>query len=306
MKILMRGMGSAKDFAKLEKSGAAELVGGFQLGMFFDTEWPNPQLGEFLQEASALSSISLNTYMEFKSSEINSARFLRLRNRKATQESDKDYEQMMTDIDALPWLGNDLLGKYRLPNRLTVSRISFKPNQVSGVGEWSAEFIVGTAVRQLFEAAGFSGIQFLPVYRKGSKEEWEQYFQIYSEHVPGTRVLDIASAQIRSSFPEEQVFDVLGCLCYESNTLDQALDFNRTGEAAVGFAYPEWIVSAAVRDCFHENKLRGWAFEPILEIGSDLYGEYVDIWTSFFALLQSCEVHTLRGQKPWTQTPDSH
>jgi hypothetical protein len=77
--------------------------------------------------------------------------------------------------------------------------------------------------------------------------------------------------------------------------LEKALDFNRTGEPLESFEFPDWVVRSSVRDCFVEHRLRGWAFEPVLELGTPPYEEYCELWMSFYRLLGQCGEHTIRN-----------
>ncbi len=64
----------------------------------------------------------------------------------------------------------------------------------------------------------------------------------------------------------------------------------------MGFEFPEWIVSDKVRDLFREHMLKGWVFQPVLELGTEVYKEYVNLWSSFFKLVADCGKHQVRGE----------
>lgn len=284
---------------KLEKSGASQRVGGVHGDLFFDSAWPSDDLAEFLREAARRrGSIDINPWMEFSKAELGEHQFLRLYPRKVVKESNADYERMYDDFEQLPWVGDDTRFRFRIPERLYLSKIPLKPNQVAVVGEWTEEFVVPKGVRQLLEGAGFSGIEFRPIFHTRTNAVYDDFFHLYSSHILGRCELDIASLEIDSRRPEEQGYDALGCLCYDPATLDTALDFNRTGERHRGFQFPDWIVKASVREQFVAQKLKGWAFEPVLLLGSESYEEYHELWASFYRLLAECKRHTIRYQKP--------
>lgn len=46
---------------------------------------------------------------------------------------------------------------------------------------------------------------------------------------------------------------------------------------------PVWIVSAAVRDCFTRQQLKGWAFRPVLEADTELHAGYLRTWNDLMA-----------------------
>ncbi len=290
-------MGSRRFVRKLEKSGASELVGGIHNEMFFDSSWPNPGLEEFLITAATKGTFDLNPWMEFSPTDTAQADFFRLRPRKVIEESQKDYERMFDDIELLPWIGSDQKRRYKIPQHIFLSRIRLKPNQVAVVGQWTAEYVIPQGVRMIYEQGRFDGIEFRPITNTRTGSTHEAFFHLFSDRTLGHRVLDIASPEILSELPREQGYDAYGCICYESGTLEDARDFNRTGERMLGFRFPDWIVRAVVREQFLENKLRGWAFEPVLEIGTGAYQDYTELWSSFYGLLAKCECHTVRGQK---------
>ncbi len=297
MKIALRGMGSRELLDEMEESGASELVGGIHNGLFFDSFWPNSRLDDFLREAASRGSLDLNPWMEFDRKEIEQSDFLRVRSRKVVSDSPADYERMRADVDRLPWIGDDPKRRFRLPDRLSLSKIRLKPNQIAGVGQWTSEYVIPRGVRMLSEDARFSGIEFRPIFETRTGAPFDEYFQLYSDQILGFRELDVASPEVRSPHPEEQGYDALGCLCYDTKTLEEALDFNRTGEHLVSFEFPDWIVRSSVRDWFRKHKLRGWAFEPVLELGTRSYEEYFELWSSLYRLLDECGGHTIRCQR---------
>lgn len=297
MKICVRGSGSRRLLRKLEKSGAIELVGGSHNDLFFDASWPDPKLEEFLQSAAKYGSFDLNPWMSFHKAEVQQAAYLHPRTRKAITDSNNDYERMRSHFDELPWIGNDPRRRYRLPDQLFLSRIRLKPNQIGTVGQWTEEVVVPEAVQAVFENAKLSGIAFRPILHTRSGEPIQGYAHLIANHALGHRDLDIASPEIVSKRPEEQGYESLGCLCYDPATLASAADINRTGEQMVGFEFPGWVVRASVREVFEQHALKGWVFEPVMELGTPAFDEYTELWSTFRQLLASCRKHTVRSQK---------
>lgn len=297
MKIALRGSASARLARKLEKSGVAALVGGFHNEMFFDSYWPNPHLEDFLCQAARKGSFDLNPWMTFTPKDLASAEFHQIRTRKTVEDSQRDYERMFDDFALLPWNGNDPKHRYKIPEQVFLSRVRLKPNYVAAIGQWTAEYVVPGVVRRLFEDARLDGVEFRPVINTRTGAPHDDYFHLYTKQVLGTRELDIASPEIQSDHADEQGYDSLGCLCYKTGVLEKAGDFNRTGEPMVGFTYPGWVVRASVSELFREKKLRGWAFEPVLDIASSAYSDYTELWSSFYEMLTRCRKHTLRCRK---------
>ena len=297
MKIALRGTGSESLVRTLEETGAAHLVGGTHNGLFFDAEWPSQTLDEFLYVASRYGSFDLNPWMTFTRGDIEAAQFLRVRPRKVVEDNDNDYDTTRSHIDALPWIGDGPMFRCRIPERVYLSRIRLNSDQLAVVGQWTAEFVVPDAVRKLIEGAGLLGADFRPVFDTRSGTQHDGYWHLYSNHLLDTRIIDLATRKIESRHVEEQGYDALGCFCYETAALEKALDFNRTGEGNVSFEFPEWVVSARVRELFAANRLKGWAFEPALEPATAAWEEYQQLWRSFRDMLAACDKHTIRGQQ---------
>ncbi len=293
MKIAVRGMGNADFVRRLVAAGITDLVGGIHNDMFFDAHWPSSDLEEFLRKSAECGRFDLNPWMQFTAREINDSRFVSIRPRKIVTESDSEYQAMRRDIDKLPWIGSDPLHRCRLPERIMLSHIKLKPNQAGVVGHWSVEFIVPDLVRTALETAGVTGVEFRPVLRGSNGPPRDDFHHLYAHRLLEPRVIDLSSPEIESALPEERGYDVLGSYCYEPAVLDQALDFNRTGESNVSFEFPDWIVSGRVRDVFAAGKLTGWAFEPVFEAGTEPYERYIELWTSFFDMIANIGQHTV-------------
>lgn len=289
-------MGDRHLMQQLERTGHAELVGGVHNALFFDSFWPSPDLDAVLHAAARWGSVDLNPSMEFDPEEIGRAEFLRIRCRKVVPDSRADFTRMRADLNELPWIGDDPKRRFRLPNRLWLSKIRLKPNEVGGVGQWTAEYVIAKGVRSSFEQARLSGFGTRPVFDTRTGQPFDAYVQLYVDHILGPRVLDLASPESSSTLAEEQGYDAMGCLCYDSDTLREALAFNRTGERLTSFEFPDWVVRASVRDCFRSHGLRGWAFEPVLVVGSASYAAYDELWRSFHHVVRDCNAHTIRGR----------
>ncbi len=298
MKIALRGSGSRHLLRKLEKSGVTELVGGIRHELFFDSDWPNERLDEFLRIAARSGVIDLNPWMTFTRADLEDAKFFRLRPRKVVEDTAADYNRLRDHTNGLPWSGDDPYHRCRLPQRLWLSKIRLPPNQVAVVGQWTAEYVVPQAVRRIFEDAGLSGVEFRPITHTRTGASHDGFFHLYGGRFLGPRTADIATREIYSPDPAERGREALGCFCYDANALVGALDFNRTAEADVGFEFPEWVVSPRVRQLFEARLLKGWAFEPVLSTGSRRHRDYEALWASLYRLLADCGKHTIRGEEP--------
>ena len=309
MHLSVRALAAGSEFQSLEKAGVMQLVDGERSAISVDFRWPDQRSDEFLRRAAGVVGFDLKPWLEFSKQEVGAARFLNLRCRKVVPDSNADFVRMRKEIDALPWVGEDPDRRFRLPNRLFLSRLDLRPNQIGGVGQWSAEYVAAAGICAGFLEDGLSGLAALPVYHTKSGRPFDGYAQLYSESVLPNRIIDSASLPIGSTrgpsrvntalIGDERGYHAWGCLCYSAEALANAKDFNRTGERMVSFEFPEWIVTQRVRGCYQARLLRGWAFEPVLEQGTGAFDVHEQLWQSFYALLEECSVHTIRLERPW-------
>jgi hypothetical protein len=110
-----------------------QLVDGERGDITVDFRWPDQRSDEFLRRAAGVVGFDLNPCLVFGKQEVRAARFLKLCCRKVVPDSNADFQRMRKEIDALPWMGEDPYRRFRLPNRLFLSRINLRPNQI-GVG----------------------------------------------------------------------------------------------------------------------------------------------------------------------------
>ena len=293
MKIRIRAMGAADAIAQLEKSTAADAVGGIRNGLFLEADWPSPGLASLFDQLPDGLLLDLNPWMVFTKKEIDGARFLNMRPGKILRETDADYEANRAHVDSLPWHGHDAPFRCRLPQALTLSDVRLNPLQVGVVGHWSAEYIVSGKIRDLIAVAGLGGVDFRPVSNRRTGKDFDDFVQLYTDRLLAPRVVDLSSPEIRSADPAERGYDMLGSFCYSPDVLDDAADFNRVGEASTGFEFGDWVVSQAVRHLVLSNGIKGLRFEPVLEDGSAAYAAYLQLWRDLFAAVpEGC---TVRG-----------
>ena len=186
MKITLRGMGAGRFVRKLESRRVADLVGGIHTDLFFDATWPSDNLEEFLRESAKYGSFDLNPWMTFTHAEIEQARFVSVRPSKVIEETNAQYEKMRREIDALPWICKDPARRCRLPQRIYLSTIKLRPNQVAVVGQWTSEYVLPNAVRQIFEDAKLTGAEFRPVIHSRSGAPIDGFSPVYRATVGAT------------------------------------------------------------------------------------------------------------------------
>lgn len=200
--------------------------------------------------------------------------------RKVVQESEKDYEHNFNVFDQLPFCNPDSSEPVKLSSGYALSKINLKPNMVGAIGDWTSEYVLGSAVTDAFQREGLSGWSSKPVINFKTQSPYSDFLQLYCENVLGPANLDCSIELIKSRHPEEiGRRRLLGYLSYQADYLNEQADFFRSAEAWAGWTgWPAWIVSSRVADVFRKNKLRGWTFRPVLTIEDKLYSEYISQW----------------------------
>ncbi len=228
------------------------------------------------------SGLWFNPIMTFTKKEVDGARFFQLECRKTVHETGRDYELNSSRLAKLPFIHPTDLCKIKLLDEVALTRIKLKPNMVAGVDEWTAEFIITSTVAKCFEKEKLTGFALKPVLNPKTGAYHDEFHMLYTDSIMPPVEYDRTIKSLEKEIPEEGGFRDLGCLTYDFEEKVPDFDFNRTAENFSSNFMPIWVVSARVRECFGRNKLRGWAFRPVLEKGSELHRMYLEKWQSLF------------------------
>jgi hypothetical protein len=243
------------------------------------------ELERFLEFTAECEGSWFNPICVFTARELDSANWFQLDCRKTLAENNRDYEQNSAHFEAGEPLQTVPGRQVRILDRIALSRITpLKPNMIAGVDQWTSEFVVGEATAAEFEREGLTGYSLRPVLHSKTQEPQEGIWQLYCDTFMPAVELD------RTMPPgdDPETLRELGCLVYDfTGNAHPSADFNRTAEAWTGSGSPLWVVSPAVRECYTSHKLKGWAFRPVLEKGSELHEEYIQTWDALFQRVYS-------------------
>lgn len=241
----------------------------------------DPVFARILKAGDAAAGFSLHAEAVFSTPELKGVTHFELVNRSAVEETDKDYEanEALREATAIIDAGGEG-GPVRLVSGFSLNKIRLKPNMVGSIGGARAEFLIGSAVAQVFETAGLTGFSLRPITNSRTQLAYEEYSQIFSEALMAPAIIDCSVQRIGT---RDKEFDGglrhLGCLAYHASALAHRPDFNRTAEPWAGWdGWPSWVVSARVKELFKSSKLRGWHFRPVLTSESDIYSQYLALW----------------------------
>jgi hypothetical protein len=216
--------------------------------------------------------------MEFNTEEVASSRFLQLECRgKVLRETPKDYETNVSRLRSLPFIEHGPGARIRLLDQITLRGVNLKPNQVACAAEWMAEFVVSGGVARIFESEGLTGFSLKPIVDARTGQPYDDAFQLFTNHIMPRAYIDVTTP-VHPDGDTAHERQQLGCLSYGLDENAPQVDFLRTAEAWSSNDLPVWIVSQRVRQCFLRHKLRGWAFRPVLEVGSALHEVYIRLW----------------------------
>jgi hypothetical protein len=240
----------------------------------------DPILEEILYAGEATAGFWISAEARLSASELQELSHFEIACRKIINASDKDYEANEAACEQAPLLDKGGFSPIRLPSGFTLTRIPLKPNMVSAIGDQAGEYLVGTAVADVFTSHKFSGFSMCPIHNPRSGASHEEYFQLFCDSVLKPAEMDCSIECIHSEYPEEDgELRHLGCLSYRESSLAEATDFSRTAEPWESWmGCPSWVVSSRVVNSFRESKLRGWAFRPVFVKESELYESYLSQW----------------------------
>ena len=257
----------------------------------------DPVLPKMLSTADSTGGFWVSAEAVFSAAELREISHFEIICRKFISESNKDYESNMAACLRAPLTDRGGESPIRLATGYSLARFSLKPNMVGAIGDWTGEYVIGSAVADAFESKKFSGATFLPVYNPKTDAPYADFFQIFSDSVLEPAEMDCSVERIQSDEPEENgKLRHLGCLSYREEILVEKPDFLRTAEPWGGWwGTPSWVVSSRVECAFRERKLRGWAFRPVLVADSRLHASYLSQWTSLNELVSQCSSSTFDG-----------
>ncbi len=237
-------------------------------------------LFKILQEGDSAGGFWVSAEAVFTKTELRSITHLETVCRKFIPESEKDYEHNANLYKKTKLISAGGEAPISLPYGFALTRIRLKPNMVGAIGEWTEEYVIGSAVVKVFEQAKFTGWSVKPVLNLKTQSPHPDFVQIFSDAILSAVMIDCSVERIKSAYPEENGhLRHLGCLSYPTIALENIPDFARTAEPWGGWhGQSSWVVSSRVAKAFTEHKLRGWAFRPVMVTESDLYRQYLEEW----------------------------
>lgn len=279
MKITLRVLAREDVLAVAKRD--SRLAEAFDLeAIVFEIDSSNELFDRFLELTRETSGSWFNPVMSFTKQELESARLFQLDCRgKIVNEKPRDYDWNAGRLKNTDYIRTSANLKIKIIDQIALSsNIKVRPNAVGCASNWMAEFVLAAPVAHIFESAGLTGFETRPILDLRSGALHEDFFLLYSSSIMPAAVLDVTTPMSIERDPEDSSPRELGCLTYDPEDLESVLDFNRTAEDWSSNSMPLWVVTSRVRDVFLRNKLRGWAFRPVLERGSDLHQEYLEMW----------------------------
>ncbi len=161
--------------------------------------WPvdsdDPALPKILRSGDSTSGFWVSAESVFTAAELREFSHFEVICRKLNRETDEDYDWNMAACLRAPLTDRGGDSPIRLATGFSLSRIAMKPNMIGAIGDWTGEYVVGSAVADAFKSNDFSGVAFLPVRNPKTDAPHAGFFQIYSESV-----LEPAESQLYSTY----------------------------------------------------------------------------------------------------------
>ncbi len=250
----------------------------------------DPALPVVLDEAESTKGFWVSAEAVFSPAELRTCTHFEAVCRKLITETKKDFEWNDAAKDKAPLFDAGGQSPIRLIRDVALTHIRLKPNMVGAIGDWTQEYVIGSGVARAFQKAKLSGLSLLSVRNSKTGAPHEGFSQIFSDSILKPAVIDCSVERIKSQFPSENGhLRHMGCLSYTAANLEGTTDFSRTAEPWGGWhGWPLWVVRAKVKELFTKEKLRGWAFGPVLTTNTDLYSDYLRQWERLCRLVGQC------------------
>ncbi len=257
----------------------------------------DPALPQILRAGDSTGGFWVSAESVFTAAESRAFSHFEIICRKLVRETGEDYDRNMAACLRAPLTDRGGDSPIRLTTGFSLAKISMKPNMVGAIGDWTGEYVIGSAVADVIKSSNFSGVKLLPVHNPETDAPYADFFQIYSDSLLEPAALDCSIEHIESDDPEENgKLRHLGCLCYREEILLETPDFSRTAEPWSGWwGWPSWVVSNRVAKSFRQQKLRGWAFRPVLVADSTLYSAYLSHWKRLVGVISECRSSSFDG-----------
>lgn len=234
----------------------------------------------FLQTTKGTRGCTLNPIIELNASEIELARYFQLQARgNILQETHNDENFNNEEIEKTPLLLTDAKTNICLVQKVYLSNPKVRPYMISAMHRFGM-YVLHESVIDVFKSAGLTGFSIKSVVSTKTNAEYQNCGLLFSNSILSKAENDI------SMYKRGACFSRLGCLTYDENRLNSALDFNRTSENFDTFNFPDWVVSKRVKMCCEKHKIKGWHFQPVLEKGSIIHKAYLEKWETLFLRLK--------------------
>lgn len=257
----------------------------------------DPALPVVLDEGESAKGFSISGEAVVSPAELRTLTHFEAVCRKLVTETKKDFEWNDAAKEKAPLFDAGGESPIRLIRDVALTHIRLKPNMIGGIGDWTQEYVIGAGVARAFQKAKLSGLSLLSVRNPKTGAPHEGFSQIFSDSILKPATIDCSVERIKSALASEDgQLRHLGCLAYAVTDLDDTTDFSRTAEPWGGWhGWPLWVVRAKVKEIFAKEKLRGWAFRPVLITNTDLYADYMRQWERLCRLVGQCTKSQFNG-----------
>lgn len=251
---------------------------GFVFKKFFDAG--GPLLTRVLTHAQAAGERpSFLRDLQFTPAEVATASHLELVCRKTVAQTDAERRATLDDYQALPAQATASRWPVRLPRRMFLTK-PVPADTIAHVDQYTGEYVLGSAAAESLRTAGLTGWELSAVLH------WKTHQPLAATgmHLTTGALLPPAlhgedhSETLDHGPGQPGTPRRLGALSYAAGALDASPDFSRSAEPWCDWATPQWIVRQRVRGWYQQNRLRGWAFWPVLQEETPLHRQHEVQW----------------------------
>jgi hypothetical protein len=236
--------------------------------------------------AKNIRSLSIYARMEFDKKELHQARFFTVDCRgkviyPSETVNDINLKYLM---EKTAYIQTGKYTRIKIPDRLVLSKVAVKPGIIASPDMAGYnDYALPLNVAEIFKNAGLTGYETRPILHPKTGIANQDAVMLYTNKIAPPAQRDI-SIIFRGSTVDLGYHNAcfMGCVTYDFKENIEIFDFNRTAEPVTGWGCPWWVISAKTKECYDKNKIKGWAFRPVLEKGSPLHEEYIKKWEDVY------------------------
>jgi hypothetical protein len=217
---------------------------------------------------------------EFSKRELDQTYFFLIRAKKLFYEKDNDFKRNEAQLQEKITKNGDRVFVLR-NTRLVNLRV--KDTEILYDDSFEEVYTTVNFYEKL-KKEGILGVEKHKILKNDDGDFYKEYIKLQASNIfPPVYENELL---IKSKNGNRYNYFCYGNLAYNVDFKEIGLDLYRTNEPLGANDMALLLCSKKMRDCIKQNKIIGLRFEPVLEVNSVKYQEYINLWKSSFAKIK--------------------